>query len=360
MAHDHAHHHGDGNSYYMEQLFTIAVCGAIGAVMIMLYVTGRIGYLLAASQQMGVLLGGIGLLALALVRGIYVWFDVGEKQPAAHAHDHDLDHGHCDHDHGACGNDHHDHFHHHDHEHGIQPAPSPALTSLPLTAAAIPVAGHSHDDNHDHGHHHHHHHDHGHHHGHDHGHDHDHDHGWAPWRFMLLLLPVILFMLGLPGKGIVGSEVPLDAAEMKRIADMDKANKGDKVVPLSFIDLEKASMNLNVRDDLAGRRINVEGQYRGSDPAHFTLVRLKINCCAADAIPLNAVIMVNPPDQKRYKLDPGQYNGKWVSVTGRLYFVPQPNGEYRTLVILEPSEDKPLSEFIQKLDRPSSGNEYAS
>jgi hypothetical protein len=349
MAHDHAHHHSDGNSYYLEQLFTIAVCGAIGAVMVMLYVTGRVKFLFGDNQvqHTRVLLGGAGLLAVVLVRAVYVWFAVGAKQPAAHEHDHA--HGACDHDHGACGHDHHDH----EHEHAVKAATSSALTTLPLAAAPnIAQAGHSHDHDHDHQHH-----DHG--HTHDHGHDHDHDHGWAPWRFMLLMLPVILFLLGLPNKTIEGREVQVSQAEMDQVAQMDKAGKGDKVVPLSFLELEKASMNVNVRDDLGGRPINVTGKYLGSDPAHFTLVRFKINCCAADAIQLNAVILVNPADQKKFKLDPAQYSGQWVSVTGRVYFVPQSNGEYRTMVILEPSDDKPLSKLVEKLDQPPS-NEYAS
>src|SRR3989442_13482056 len=32
------------------------------------------------------------------------------------------------------------------------------------------------------------------------GHDHA-DHGWAPWRYVLLLLPIFLFLLGFPNKG---------------------------------------------------------------------------------------------------------------------------------------------------------------
>ena len=84
MAHDHAHHHGDTNSYYLEQLFTIAVCGALGAVMVMLYVTDRIRFLLVAEQHTRVLLGGAGLLAVALLRAIYVVRTSARKQPAAH------------------------------------------------------------------------------------------------------------------------------------------------------------------------------------------------------------------------------------------------------------------------------------
>ena len=80
MAHDHSHQHGDANSYYLEQLFTVAVCGSIGAVMVMLYATGRIRHLLVADQHMGVLLGGILLgrmLGLDLIEadGSEILFD---------------------------------------------------------------------------------------------------------------------------------------------------------------------------------------------------------------------------------------------------------------------------------------------
>src|SRR5262249_18283679 len=49
------------------------------------------------------------------------------------------------------------------------------------------AAGHDHGHAHDHDH--------------DHGHDHDHSHGWAPWRFVVLLLPVVLYFLNLPNEG---------------------------------------------------------------------------------------------------------------------------------------------------------------
>src|SRR5262249_49128629 len=78
---------------------------------------------------------------------------------------------------------------------------------------------HDHHHHHDHDHHHHHAHDHGHHHhepcDHDHAHcdhehahshdavhthDHDPQHAWAPWRYTVLMLPVVLYLLNLPSK----------------------------------------------------------------------------------------------------------------------------------------------------------------
>ena len=44
MAHD--HHHHDQNTYYLEQLFTIAVCGALGGVAVLLWYTGKIALML--------------------------------------------------------------------------------------------------------------------------------------------------------------------------------------------------------------------------------------------------------------------------------------------------------------------------
>src|SRR5438093_343377 len=145
MGHDH-HGHGD-QAYYTEQLFNIAVCGAIGAVMVLMYFNGMVRFLFGENnreQHWRVVLGGFGLLAIVLSRAVYVWFSVGKKPAAAHVHDH----GDCGHDHGDCGHD-----HHHEHEH------------------------------------------------HEHDHVYDHDHGWAPWRLVLLLLPVVLFLLGLPKEG---------------------------------------------------------------------------------------------------------------------------------------------------------------
>jgi hypothetical protein len=332
--------------------------------MVMMYVSNRVLYLFGDNQvqHTRVLLGGAGLLAVALIRAVYIWFAVGAKQPA-HTHDHDHDPGACDHSYDHCGHDHaHDHYHHHEHEHGIKAAASPALTNLPLAPAGdIAAAGHSHarDHDHDHGHHHH---DHGHDHSHGNDHDHDHDHGWAPWRFMLLLLPVILFLLGLPNKDIYGGEMQVDQADMDKLAGFAGSSKGDEVKKLSFLQLRRAGFDMNVRDDLEGRLINVTGKYaknKNGDPAAvFQLVRFQINCCAADAIPLNAIILINPPDQAKFKMDPAQYKEKWVSVTGRVHFQPQPNGEYLTAIYLYPSESVPLSNLVEIV--PPDPNPYAS
>jgi hypothetical protein len=341
MAHDHAHHHGDAQAYFTEQLFNIAVCAAIGGVMVMMFFNGMVTFLFGGNevQYTRVLLGGAGLLAVVLVRAAFVWFAVGDKS-AAHAPDE------CGHDHGDCGHDH--HHHQHEHETGIKAAASTALTGLPLAPAmAVP---HSHDHDHDHDH------DHG--HSHDHG--HGHDHGWAPWRFVLLVLPVVLFFLGLPNKGISkGSDMKLTADEQAEVEKLASGkSKGGDVVPMTFLQLERAALSQDARDAYAGRMVSVTGEYFGDNPYRFTLQRYKLNCCAADAIPLKAIIALSPEAQKKYKLDPSKYQKKWVDVTGRLeFFYLRTSNEYVSTIFLDPDDKHPLSELIQEVPPP--GNPYA-
>jgi hypothetical protein len=351
MAHDHSHHHHDEKTYFTEQLFTIGVCGAIGGVMTMLYFTNRVVFLFGKTnidQHNRVLVGGLGLLAIVLVRAVYVWLAAGKKAGADHHHHHrDHDHADCGHNHGDCG---HDHHHHHEHQEGIKAAAPVGLTNLPLA----PTVPHTHD--HDHNHDHNHNRDHGHSHAHGHDHDHDHDHGWAPWRFVLLLLPVILFLppFNIPSQSIT-REYNVDLSDAQK-RDLEKGidkKKGGEVTNLSFLQLERAAMNAGSREGLEGGLVNLWGRYNGDDPYRFTLVRYKLNCCAADALPLKAIIMIRPELQKKnYKLDPSQYReekDKWVSVTGRLYFFADKK-EYIPVIILEPDEQHPLSDLIKKTD----------
>src|SRR6202023_2261276 len=92
------------------------------------------------------------------IRAGLLWTSVGARHPN-HVHDaHDHEHVH---DHG------------HEHHHHEGPCPEPAHE-------------HAHQDDHP---------------GQAHSHDHDHDHDWAPWRYVVLLVPIMLFLIGLPNKG---------------------------------------------------------------------------------------------------------------------------------------------------------------
>jgi uncharacterized repeat protein (TIGR03943 family) len=295
MAHD--HNHGDRNAYYLNQLFTIAVCGALGGVAVMLWWNGTLKLLLHPKFFLWVLLGGIALLMLVVLRAVAVWRSV--DAPAA-VPDHTHDHDHCDHEHEHC---HHDHDHDHEHDHA-----------------------------------------------HDHSHDHGHEHGWAPWRYVVLLLPVVLYFLNLPNQGFSADAAGIDLSELSLNGQASVSSRGQ--VSVGFVELQQASLTPDSREYYEGKTVTLTGQYRGHDSKRFTLVRYKIACCAADAVPLNSVIMVN--DKSSEKVDPDTYRNRWVQVTGRIRFFQKPGGdEFITGLILYPTEDEPIGKVVKIIPPPS-------
>lgn len=299
MAHDHSHGHdhgnGDRNAYYLNQLFTIAVCGALGGVAVMDWYSGTIKLMLHPKFFPWVLSGGITLLVLVVLRAVAVWRSV-DKLAAVPEHMHD--HDHCGEDHGHC-----DHEHDHDHDH-------------------------------------------------EHGHDHGHDHGWAPWRYVVLLLPVVLYLLNLPNQGFSADAGGSDLSALALSAPDAVGGSGGRV-NVGFVELQQASLTPESRDFYEGKTVTLTGQYRGRDAKRFTLVRFKIACCAADAVPLNAIIMVS--DKSGDKVDPDDYRAKWVRVTGRIHFFQKPGSEeFITGLILYPTKEEPISKLVEIIAPPSS------
>jgi hypothetical protein len=306
MAHD--HHHERASAYYVEQLFNIALCGALGGIMTVMYFNGMVRFLFGNNevQHQRVLFGGAGLLAMVLVRAVYVWFSAGGKHSAHH-------HSHVGCDHGDCRHDHHE---------GVKAA-APGPAGLPLDPA-LPATDGPH-------------------------HHHDHDHGRAPWRFLLLVLPVVLFLLGLPNQGIRGGyDQKLAKDELDQLRDAGGTAKGDGVLEITFKELERTAGNPDARKELTGQTVYVTGQYVGDDPAEFSLVRYKQTCCTADAIQVGIKIVINPQVRQQYQLDPAPYKHHWVRVTGRLFFTyNRGTNEFRPRVLLCPDENTPPSKLVE-------------
>jgi hypothetical protein len=349
VSHSHAHHDEEVNAYYLDQLFTIGVCGLLGGVAIMLWwptvapdgtTTNRLRWILADKFHPWVLGGGVVLLLLVVIRAWTLWVSVGEENRArakGDSHDHD----HC-HEHAAtcCGHD-----HDHEHEHAIAPAPPTEIQTgsshLPvLTQPGSPaVAEHGHSHSHSNG-------------GED---DHGHEHGWAPWRYVVLLLPVVLFFLDLPNAAL---SMPSDNIASDVDATDVKGTDGDKKVysNIGFTQLEAAAMFPEARDHYSGKYVRLTGQFNGSDDRQFTLSRYKLNCCVADAVPLRAVIVVDYSqlkDQKYQPLEPNKLQKQWVSVTGQVQFLKKKGtNEYMTALIVTPTPEKPLMELVEVLERP--------
>jgi hypothetical protein len=333
MAHAHDHHHHDSTNYYIEQLFTIAACGALGAVAVLLWYNGRLNLILHPKFHSWVLGGGISLLILSGIRAIALWYEVDKADVHAHGccgHDHDHVHDHDHHhDEACCG---HDDSHEHAHAQAIQapPVPATAVASLPLAAAA-PALVHEHE----------------------HDHSHDHDHGWSPWRFIVLLVPVLLYMLDVPSEGIRASGTGDEAWDPTKFAvgSQSEAARGEDY-GVSFGQLEEAARNPEQREYYKGKRVHLTGRFFSDDPRFFRLVRYRIQCCAADAVPINVTMMVDPKCKER--LDIMRYNGKWVEVAGYVHFLHRVDtGEYHTAVIVRPEAGESPDTQVREIPPPA-------
>ncbi len=318
-AHDHHHDHA-GDTYYLDQICMVGISGAFGAICLALYVSNRmtgpdstsmLRLLLGPQFHPFVLGSGIALLTIALVRAVTLWrtaarptHELGPLHENLHAHEHTHTEEGCAHEHGECGHDH-GHAHHH-HHHGP----------------------------------HHHHHDHA---------PEDHDHGWAPWRYVLLLVPIILFLLGLPNKGPQASEQSVhvnltqDAAGYAGLIASAPVSEGElltwlaalylnegEVTEVPFKDLYDVIPNdPELRKEKQGTTVRVRGVFapsRGNDHV-FSLVRFRIQCCGADAIacPIPTVTRDSIASRSDLKLN------DWVWVTAAVDFQ-QMGGRYVTVL----------------------------
>jgi hypothetical protein len=279
MGHVHAH---DRSSYYLEQIWTIATCGALGVVMILLWEYKVLPIFLDPKFHDPVLWGGVALLVLVAIRITALWRAVGQTV-AGHSHSHAQGHTH-DHEHGP-GCDHHDHKHgdehgpNCDHHHNVQDREEHADEDE--SEEADPVLAdqgvHHHED------------------------DHGHDHGFAPWRYAVLLVPILLFLIRVPWPQ---PEEPVE----------------DNVIAMKLGEVEESAESPDSREhwkkEMEAKSVRLKAKFgapvRGD--RMFNFVRLKMTCCAADAYgePVKVIIESSKP------LDFDKLKDHWIKVIGKL------------------------------------------
>ena len=303
----HTHDHADQRAYYLEQIGMILLSGILGGIAILAYYQGMLRFLLAPKFHLPVLIGGITLVVLTVVRAVAFLSAVRQRSAAAHHHDCcDHDHSHAteqhahEHVHGEdCCHDH-DHEHEHLHEHAA------------VATISAESCGHG-----------------------EHAHDCGHDHGFSPWRYAILLLPVVLYCLNLPNEGFsaLSDDSPSGVEGIQEIAD-----KGGAPVHLDFKELERVGYDPGQRHWYEGRTGVLRGQFAATgDDKTFRLVRFKMTCCAADAIPLRVMIVAPKPVTHVSDL-------QWVEVTGQIQFRVQKNkdGQEDYVPVLQVKENKDI------------------
>jgi hypothetical protein len=349
MTHSHAHeHYHDPSAYYTQQLCTIGICGGLGGVAIMLYARDLLKYVLVAQFHVMVLWSGIALVTLVAIRAVALWFSAGKAMPDHdhHHHEHhDCGHGHldCGHEHAVMADPHH------------HPAAAASLTTAPGGLALVTDAGHHqhHDSDQSH--------EHGHFHAHN-GNGHDHDHTWDSLKFIVLLVPIVLYFLNIPSSVLSAAHAGFN----DELADAGQVEDKDFDANLDFKELDGANLVPERRKYYEGKRCRLKGQFAPSGrDSMFTLVRYRMRCCAADAVPLQAVILVDnsqvkelkelPEEEK--KINPAEYKDEWVEVTGQIQFR-QIRGreDYVTVIVVRPTKDRPLSKLIERV--PPESNPY--
>lgn len=318
MGHAHAHAHGEGEgTYFLDQLFTILACGAVGLTAILMYETGVLSRILVPMFFKWVVGAGAAILLMACVRAIAIWQLAGARRAAdaqAEADDYRDDHSHS---HG------HDHAHSHSHRPGEA-----------CDHGHVPGATCEHDHGHSHAH------------SHAGGDDEGHDHSWAPWRYMVLAIPVFLYFLGLPRAGIEKGEIKRSmAGELqqgsirKSVALLAGGLAYPKTQPrrlhLRFNELTEAAA-LPARHEMYEGDIGIiRGQFapRAGSDREFSLFRRKMTCCAADAVFLETRILT-PDGEALRGLEPQQ----WVQVEGVISFQQNERGKWVPVITVQSND----------------------
>ena len=337
MAHGHAHDHG---SYYTEQICTIVISmgfGIAGLLMALDPDKQMLKYMLVPKLHITVLLCGIALLAVSVLRTMTLAATV-----LRHRRQRALDCGHAHHEHEAhaeaangCSEDHaHDHAecasHVHEHEHEAG------------ESCCAHGAGHAHD------------------------------HSWTPLRYVALLLPIGLFLVGLPNKNMLEAGAVDDRcinawgatpAEIASLATQVHASvlgqlaccpqvyptsatsyaganwllpltdKGE--MQLDFTELDKAAYIPQKRDFYTGHRGRLIGQMKhtASNGRVFTLIRSRMTCCAADVTNIEVFIIAPEPVAIG--------DGTWVEVMGQIQFQQKQGSDGKYVPVLRMLSIKP-------------------
>jgi hypothetical protein len=285
MTHAHHQHGDDAGAEYLDGLFTVGVCGALGAVVLLLWSrTDRLLLLLHPKFHPWLLSGGITLLVLVAIRAAALWRAASERKHAAEHHDHE----HC-HGHGHC-----------DHE--------------------------------------------------------GHEHGWAPWRYVVVLLPVVLFFLDLPDAAMSWTGTDYSKDLDTSTVQAEAGETGEVPIDFKFRQLENSANSPEARAHLTGRLIRLTGKFVGDNGRLFTLSRYIGDCCDADAREVRAAILVDSSQlagDNYQELDPKRLQQRWIHVTGRLqYALNKRTNDYMPMLLVTPTRERPLSRVVEVMARP--------
>ncbi|MEV5703640.1 TIGR03943 family protein [Actinoallomurus sp. NPDC052274] len=138
------------------------------------------------------------------------------------------------------------------------------------------------------------------------GDEHDHDHGpRATW--LLFLPPLVIAMIAPTALGSFTAERAVDQAPRPQAGPALAALSADGPTRISLTEFTARAFQAKAgHDTLTGRQVILTGFARPAGRNQWMLIRLRMTCCAADAVPMRVII----------KNTPAPPTGTWIRVTG--------------------------------------------
>ena len=107
--------------------------------------------------------------------------------------------------------------------------------------------------------------------------------------YVIIVTPVLFFLTGLPNSGY-SSRIGADQRQVDTTYQ-DAAVVGNGVMFVDFFELSNAANNSEMRQAFEGRVVRIKGLYQPVKDQECTLYRVRIVCCAADAVPMRVRII---------------------------------------------------------------------
>lgn len=221
--------------------------------------------------------------------------------------------------------------------------------------------------------------------GHNHGPDEPHVHGWSPWKYIPLVIPLVLYVgLGVPDSRMIRAyerdlaEQGMPRGSLRGLSGLDAITQaqiasnqfavgaiGDGLAPALLeaillsggiateIALEEMEVEPDARPSLGEldqiaedpllhqsytsfSRVEVEGNFypASADGTYFHVVRLRVACCLGDARPAMVMCTSRKPIRD---IAPGD----WVAVQGKLNFVYADRKYYPVMRVYKVYKKKP-------------------
>jgi hypothetical protein len=160
------------------------------------------------------------------------------------------------------------------------------------------------------------------------------DPGWMPMRYLVLSIPILSFLLGVP-TAEQGSP-RLDELEEFRVHE--------------FLGLAQKA---EVRERYAGIKVRVTGRLSGASNKGFTLFEHKIGRSVHLELPIDPplLVVIDETSAKglwEHEVRPPVANHSKVVVTGYTSFMQTKNGEFVALLIVKPSQASPMDNWIKE------------